>query len=373
VTCCEYCKKHGITCIPRWGPKKEEGLQLAKRLPTPDDAVINELDGRRLHFLRSCYFNLVQKIMAFYGPSIQSPSLRIAVLAAYEHLQPFQCSRGKYLISATNSLAKKALSSLDEGDMIAIAFISFWRHSYITALLPEGDAVRDRLPSSSFYIRRFFHTMKMLLGKSGGNVNAYPFAGYWRYVAELVMKVQLGFSDDMIWESLAMLHEHFGPLDLNQFVEVIKNLETAKSFGVSPSESWYTITAYFTISRRNAKVASLGFWTVIQRDLKNEFGRTHWMLAALEEVRASADRLEATSVHRDVVLASPQWIVVDSAFAPYTTLSFGRAFAFYTTKLVLALILDGPTIRRATTTQRAIEAAKAAVFTVNFTFRPQFH
>jgi hypothetical protein len=373
MTCCEYCKKHGITCVPRWGPKKEEGLQLAKQLPTPDDAGINELDGRRLHFLRSCYFkttphlNLVQKIMAFYGPSIQSSSLRFAVLAAYEHLQPFQGSAGTYLISATNFLAKKALSSLDEGDMVAIAFISFWRHYYINIHLPEGDTVLDRLPSSSFYIRRFFHTLKRLLENSGGTVNAYPFASCWRYVAELVMDVQIGFSDDMIWESLAMLREHFGPMDLNQFVEVTKNLETAKSFGVTPSEYWYTITAYVTISQRNGKVASLGFWTVIQKDLKNEFERTHWMLAALEEVRASIDCLEATSVHRDVLLASAtQWIVVDTAFGARTVLSIAGANSLWATKLFLALILDGPTIRQATTTQRAIEAAIAVVFKVKF-------
>ena len=64
MTCCEYCKKHGISCIPRWGPK-EEGLQLAKQIPIPDDAVINVVDGQRLHFLRCSrlHHKLLQYLM----------------------------------------------------------------------------------------------------------------------------------------------------------------------------------------------------------------------------------------------------------------------------------------------------------------------
>src|SRR5271170_7948285 len=129
MTCCEYCKNHGITCVPRWGPKKEESLQLAKQLPTPDDAVINEIDGRKLHFLRSGWvpnsphLSFLQKLMAFYGPSVRSLPLRSAILATFDvddnlrNQCTFEDRPGAHLIYATSVLAKKKSSSLEEEDM----------------------------------------------------------------------------------------------------------------------------------------------------------------------------------------------------------------------------------------------------------------
>ena len=346
---------------------------MAKQVPTPDDAVINELDARALHYLRTYVFkathhlNLVQKIMAYYGPTIQSPSLRFAILSTFESLSPFRGQPGAHLISAANVVTTKPISSFDEGDVLAMAILCLVKAGYISSSLSERDAVLDRLPSSSIMCQRFISSLKMLFDKSGGRIISYPFAGYWRFMMSMVMSSTWSFVDDTIWELLALIRQHFGVMDLDRALEDVERLNTARSLGHMFSETWYRQSAYFTLVNWNAGVASQGFWNALEKDRRREFGRMHLMLSALDDIRACIVGLESTSVHLDLLLGSPmKWFISEGLFGACHGLPIHYIIRFYWTKLVLSLVLDGVTFQQAAITQGAYEAADAIIFLIKF-------
>jgi len=307
--------------------------------------------------------------MAIYGPSIQSPSLRYAVLSAFEWYLPIKGQPGEHLFSAVDALAKKDLSPLDEGDLFAIAFISYSKGRYTSSyLLPARKAVLDRLPSSSLLLGWFLRTMKAFFDKSAGNFKPYPFSDLWRHAIDLVVRdLPCYFSDESIWELLALYRQYFGIKDINQTVKDIKAFNTAKSFGMNYSDDWYMESAYNNLISRSACIASLGFWTVIQNDLKFAFGRDHRMLRALKDVRVTIGRLEATPIHRYMAFSPPARVTTeDTALGPLVSLCLFRTIDLSLVKLYLALLLDAPTIWDATITRNAIEAAPGIIFLAHF-------
>lgn len=305
--------------------------------------------------------------MAYYGPTIPSPSLRFAVLSTFERLSPFRGQPGAHLISAANVIVKKPVSSLDEGDMLAMAVLCWIKQEYLCSSLSERDAVLDRLPSSSIICQRFISGLKTLFDKSRGRIISYPFAGYWRFMMYMVMSSPWLFVDDTIWELLALISQHFGVMDLDQALNDVERLNTAKSLGHMFSETWYQQSAYFTLINWNADVASQGFWNAIEKDRRREFGRTRLMLSALNDIRTCIIGLECTSVHLDLLLGSPtKWFISEGPFGSRHGLAIYYIIRFYWTKLVLALVLDGFTFRQATITRGAYEAADAIIFLVKF-------
>ena len=349
------------------------------QVPPPDDVVIDELDARGLHYLRTSYFkstshlNLVQKAMAFYGPTIQPSSLRFAILAIVDWISPFRGPPSEYLISAEKMLAKKPLSLLDEADLLAISLLSYLKRSSPLVHSPAYHRILDRLPSCSFLSRTFVCTMKMLLEKSGGLVTSYPFANFWRYLSIFVLKLPAFSFDETIWELPGLISQHFGGIDLALCFDDTKALNTAKSFGVAVSDAWYWQSAFGDLLVWNARVATIGFVQVIQKDLKHDFARTHLLLDALVDVRARILSLEITSLYFDMMREPrAQWITLEGLFGPRVDISIFRVNAFYWTKLILALVLDGSTIQQATATQGAFEAALGVIFTIEFFFSSPF-
>ena len=349
------------------------------QVPPPDDAVIDELDARRLHYLRTCYFkstshlNLFQKVMAFYGPTIQPSSLRFAILAILDVICPFRGPPGDYLISAGKVLAKKPLSSLDEADLLAISLVSCLKTSSLLLHSPAYHRILDRLPSCSFLSRTFLCTMKMLLEKSGGLVTSYPFANFWRYLSTFVLRLPAFAFGETIWELLGLISQHFGGIDLALCFDDTKALNTAKSFGVAVSDAWYWQSAFGDLLVCNARVATIGFVQVIQKDLKHDFARTHLLLDALVDVRARILSFETTSLYFDMMRQPlAQWITSECLFGADIGISIFRVNAVYWTKLILALVLDGSSIQQATVTQGAFEAALGVIFTIEFFFSSLF-
>ena len=362
---CEYCKSHGLLCVLQWGPKRE---QLARQLPTPDDAIINEADSRRLYYLR-CFFqptaspNLIQKIMAFYGPSIDCPSLRFAILSALEWVLPFPSRPGEHLHQAAGALASKEFSTFDEGDMFAIAFISYSRSCYVHSDLPGRRAVLDAFPTSSLHVRWFVQTMTKLLSDLGGNFSSYPFAEFWRYsINSLIETLPPDLSDSSFWDLLALSRQLFGPTYLHQFADDMRRLGTVQSFGKTPSDSWYMEGAWGRVIGRNLVVALVGFWTVVQTDMQYQFTRDQRLLLALYDVRNSVDNLEETAVHTDVSRSLPTLsLSSDTPFGALHFTAISKSVDLSVTELLLSLVLDAPSIREATTTPRAINAAYVLV------------
>lgn len=346
---------------------------MAIQVPTPDDTVINELDARALHYLRTSLFkatphlNLVQKTMAYYGPTTQSPSLRFAILSTFEQWSPFRGQPGAHLISAANVVITKPISSLDEGDVLAIAILCLIKRDYICSSLSGRDAVLHRLPSFSIICQKFISGLKTLFDKSGGRIISDPFAGYWRFMMYMVMSPPWQFVDDTIWELLALIRQHFGVMDLDRALEDVERLNTGRSLGHMFSETYYRQSAYFTLVNWNAAVASQGFWNAIDKDRGRKFGRMPLMLFALNDIRACIIGLESTSVHLDLLLGSPtRWFISEGPFGLRHGLAICYITRFFWTKLVLALVLDGVTFRQAAITRGAYEAADAFIFLVKF-------
>jgi len=291
------------------------------------------------------------------------------VLSAFEWYLPIEGQPGEHLLSAVNALAKKDLSTFDEGDLFAITLISYSKGRYISSyLLPSRKAVLGRLPNHSLLLRWFLRTMKAFLLKSAGNLNSYPLSDLWRHAICLVVRdLPCYFFDESIWELLALYRRYFGTSDINQTVKDIKAFNTARSFGMNYSDDWYMESAYNHLISTSVRIASLGLWTVIQNDLKFVFGRDRRLLRALKDVRATIDSLEATPIHRYMAFSPPaRETVEDTALGPLVSPCLFRTIELSLAKLYLALVLDAPTIREATITRSASEAAPGVIFLAYF-------
>jgi hypothetical protein len=309
--------------------------------------------------------------MAFYGPSIQSTSLRYAILAAFENLLPATRGLGEDLFCALEALTRKSPSSLDEGDMFAIVFMSLAKRRYCIFPHLGMKSVMNRFPGFSLDIQWFVRSMKTLLKRSRGNVWSYPFADYWRYVSgEIITQMPFDFSDDIIWELLALCRQLFGPTGLNEVVEDTKRIRLARFFPVKSPNALYMESALSSLLTRNFTITRLGLWTVLRSELTKEFARDSRLLTALDDVRTCTNVLEGSSVFQSM-LATP----LTRATREYHALGFvdtscyQQTVTLFVTKLFLAILLDGPTIRRARTTQSAIEAATTVIILAYYSVR----
>jgi hypothetical protein len=167
------------------------------------------IDGQRLHFnIRSALpdLALIQKIIAFYGPSVRSSSLRYAILSAIECNLLNQRGVEEDLVCAFDAIMRKNVSSLDEGDMIAIGFtfrsttqLSISSRHSISIGIQKYDGVR--YPSFSLQLQWFVRSMKTLLEQSRANFRSYLFADYWRYISSYTIKeLPFDFTDDIAFQ-----------------------------------------------------------------------------------------------------------------------------------------------------------------------------
>lgn len=165
----------------KWGPRMEESLQMAKRLPTPTDAVVSHEEGCRLHYLRQTFhslwiYGLVQKIMVVYGPSIAEPSPRLATLTPFDRFLPHKKRCEEYLRGGITAFTKKDVSTLGGSDLVTVAFLAL-----STSWLKfdnKGTSPRLKIPSSSVHLRWFLEIMKDLLHQANGNVLSHPFGEF---------------------------------------------------------------------------------------------------------------------------------------------------------------------------------------------------
>ena len=228
-----------------------------------------------------------------------------------------------------------------------------------------------RFPSFSVQLQRFVRSMRTLLEQSRGNFRSYPFADYWRYISNYIVKVlPLDFTDDIVWEFLALCRQCFGPTGLNELVEDVKKVNTFRPLGRNSPDAHYLESGLNMLVRENAIIALLAFWTVLQKEMTKDFVRDHRLLTAVDDIRASTNSLEASSIFRNMIHAPLfQFTELSSAFGFGKVSCYEQTVTVSLTKLFLTLLLDGPTIRHARISQTAIEAAAAVIFVANFSVR----
>jgi len=308
---------------------------------------------------------------------VRSSSLRYAVLAAIECNLLNQRRVEEDLVYAFDAIMRKNVSSLEE-DMIAIGF-TFRSMRQVNRLSQAGILSRlgiqksavVRFPSFSLQLRWFVRSMRTLLEQSRGNFRSYPFADYWRYIrSHIIKELPFDFTDDIVWEFLALCRRCFGPTGLNELVEDVKKVNTFRPLGRKSPDAHYLESAFGMLVRGNANIALLAFWTVLRKEMTKDFVRGHRLLTALDDVRTSTNSLEASSIFRNMVRAPlMQFTEMSSAFGTEEVSCYEQTVTVSLTKLFLTLLLDGPTIRHARISQTAIEAAAAVIFMANFSVR----
>ena len=364
---CVYCKKRGIECVMKWGPKKEMALQLAKEFPTPPEAVVSQDEGRRLQYLMqhplpSTLYGLVQKAITVYGKSISCPSLRLAILSVFDNVIPFENRCEEHLLDAVSIIAKKNLSTLEEGDLIAIAFLSKSTSLYLSRNRYTSHA---KLPAYSVHLRWFVETMKDLLQKTNGDVMTHPLGEFWVVLTSIIIdSFPVCLQGDSFWELCALRRQIPGLDSINSEFTSNQKLLALLPKEVTPPDFWQMGYAWYTFSNRWFKTTLLAFSTALPEELGHRFEKSLYMRSALEDVRTEIESHEASEL-RTVVLSD---LFSD---APYPEVEIplhwgiARLMVYLNIQsyihLLLALMLDAPTIQMAVTSPDAAEHALSVI------------
>jgi hypothetical protein len=351
----------------KWGPKKEIALKLAKQFPTPAEAVVSQDEGRRLQYLMlhplpSTMYGLVQRAMTVYGASIACPSLRLAILSVFDNVIPFENRCEEHLLDAVSIIAKKNLSTLEEGDLMAIAFLSKSTSLYLSRNRHTSHA---KLPSYSVHLRWFVETMKDLLHKTNGDVMTHPLGEFWLVLMSIIIdSFPICLQEDSFWE-LCALRRQIPGLDFinSEFISNQKLLALLPR-EVTPPDFWHMGYAWYTFNNRWFKTTLFAFSTSLPDQLGHRFEKNLDMRSALEDVRTEIESHEASEL-RIVVLSD---LFSD---APYPEVEIplhwgiARLMVYLNIqsyiRLLLALMLDAPTIQTAVTSPDAVKHALSVI------------
>jgi hypothetical protein len=349
------------------GPETERALALVKQLPTPSDAIVGHEEGRRLHYLRQHPVNIplygfLLKILAGYGESINCPSLRLAALSFFDYLLPFENRCEEYILGAVSIIAKKNVSALDEGDLMAVAFLSesTWRSLIDRRISPA------KLPTFSVHLRWFVETMKYLLHKTNGDVMTHPFGEFWVYlISVLIEPLPFSLQGNSFWE-LCSLHRKLFELDgINSQILSIQKSYTRFLFRFAQQNSQYWL-AWSSCNARWFQTTWFAFSTTLEHLYQARFEENPTMRSALEDVRGEIESKEISQIQMTIqsellVRNYTPGSSIDTFLSPEILAVWYFVHTQSYIHMLLAFVLDAPTFRIAVSSPKVVRHAPSVV------------
>lgn len=359
-----------------WGPKRETSLQISRLLAIPVNFITDHNERWRFQFLRHVFipswaYGLVQKALVAYELSSEYETLWLATCAWFDNCFPFDKRREEYIFRAVSALSKKPISALSEGDFCAVSFLALstrWTN------FDNSKSFKTRLPSPSLQLRMFMAIMQDLLWKSKGNIKYYALGEFWPYMSYNVLEsLPLGNSGNTIWKFWSMCRQLFGPLQIEKMLQLSRRL-VPEFCSDSAVESWHKEEAWYSVISLNFRVVMTGFSTVLSRQFSRKLKRPRLLRAAFEDVREQTLCLVSSELHMQIISSLPQRLQNSSRSHEMRFRVLGRRHILLgiyltdITRLLLALVLDGPTIKQAVSSDEAISQARCVVYGVQRLF-----
>lgn len=352
----------------KWGPKTEETLQLVKNLPIASDAIVNDDDGWRLHYLRSAFiptwnFGLFQKLVTVYGPTITCPPLRLAVLAWFCPGLPYRNQRADYIVRAMDALAKTRVYNLGEGELLAVAFLAISiRYHYI--LEGESTASETQIPASSLQLRWFTAILRRLMS-NGMPTAGNDFGGSWLHIIfTIVLSAPYNLEGIAFWELLDVARPLLRPSSLNFCSEYFSHCMPVNPADLRPTDTWNNREAWAIIINLNLRIALIGLSTVLRHEINLDYDRDPLVLAGLHDAREMNNSVETSPIHRDssfeflATLPSDAISAVDLTYEPMDRVrGFLVGRLHQVTRMLLALLLDGQRLKEGLSSPQAVQDA----------------
>jgi hypothetical protein len=254
---------------------------------------------------------------------------------------------------------------LNEADLCAVSFLAL---STRWCVFGNSESYRNRFPSPSLHLRWFMAIMQDLLWKSKGSIKQYALGEFWPYVSYTVIEsLPLGISGNTIWKFWFLCHQHFGPLQIDKMVQLSRRLVPECSSDPAV-ESWHKEEAWYSVVSLNFRVAMMGFSAVLARQFRSKLKRPRSLRAAFEDIRKQTRCLASSELHMQIISSLPQRPrnSLRSHKMRFRTLGYGHIlvgiYMVHITRLLLALVLDGPAIKQAVTSDEAISQACCVIY-----------
>jgi hypothetical protein len=158
-------------------------------------------------------YGLFEKFSCIYGPSINCPSLRFAILAFYLCLNPRYCASisGEYYIRKSMCyIPKERDMDYSEGDLFAISFLTFavWEHK-LHSFIRTGLRPSEMLPTMDIQVRWFVAIAKALETKYGKIPKSYPLREFWPSASWMITSLlpRCLNAREISWESFNLIQQ----------------------------------------------------------------------------------------------------------------------------------------------------------------------